>query len=58
MMGLFKRFGFAAVVVAGLALMLVVVVGKATTDAVFGGDGAVVGCRPLCQRCRDPGGPA
>ncbi|MEQ1818203.1 MAG: efflux RND transporter periplasmic adaptor subunit [Terricaulis sp.] len=40
MMGLFKRFGFAAVVVAGLALMLVVVVGKATTDAVFGGDGA------------------
>ncbi|MEQ1490360.1 MAG: efflux RND transporter periplasmic adaptor subunit [Terricaulis sp.] len=40
MMGLFKRFGFAAVVVAGLALMLVVVVGKAATDAVFGGDGA------------------
>lgn len=40
MMGLFKRFGFAAVVVAGLALMLVVVVGKATTDAVFGGGSA------------------
>ncbi len=40
MMGLFKRFGFAAVVVAGLALMLVIVVGKAATDAVFGGDGA------------------
>lgn len=40
MMGLFKRFGFAAVVVAGLALMLVVVAGKATTDAVFGGGSA------------------
>lgn len=40
MMGLFKRFGFAAVVVAGLALMVVVVVGKVATDAVFGGDGA------------------
>lgn len=36
-MGLFKRFGFAAVVVAGLALMLLVVVGKSATDAVFGG---------------------
>lgn len=40
MMGLFKRFGFAAVVVAGLALMLLVVVGKVATDAAFGGDGA------------------
>lgn len=40
MMGLFKRFGFAAVVFAGLALMLVVVAGKATTDAVFGGGSA------------------
>jgi membrane fusion protein (multidrug efflux system) len=42
MFGLFKRFGFAAVVVAGLALMLVVVVGKSATDAVFGGDGPAV----------------
>lgn len=37
LVGLFKRFGFAAVVVAGLALMLLVVVGKSATDAVFGG---------------------
>ncbi len=39
LVGLFRRFGFAAVVVAGLALMLLVVVGKSATDAVFGGDG-------------------
>lgn len=38
MMGLFRRFGFAAVVVAGLALMLLLVVGKSATDVVFGGD--------------------
>jgi len=40
LVGLFRRFGFAAVVVVGLALMLLVVVGKSATDAVFGGDGA------------------
>ncbi|MCA8886062.1 MAG: efflux RND transporter periplasmic adaptor subunit [Hyphomonadaceae bacterium] len=40
MLGLFKRFGFAAVVVAGLALMLFVVVGKATTEAVLGAAGS------------------
>lgn len=40
LVGLFRRFGFAAVVVAGLALMLLVVVGKSANDAVFGGDGA------------------
>jgi membrane fusion protein (multidrug efflux system) len=39
MMGFFRRFGFAAVVVVGLALMLVLVIGKSTTDAVFGGEG-------------------
>ena len=39
LVGLFKRFGFAAVVVVGLALMLVAVVGKSATDAVFGGGG-------------------
>jgi membrane fusion protein (multidrug efflux system) len=38
MLGFFKRFGFAAAVVVGLALMLVLVVGKSATDAVFGGD--------------------
>ncbi|MBK6703743.1 MAG: efflux RND transporter periplasmic adaptor subunit [Caulobacteraceae bacterium] len=40
MFGLFRRFGFAAIVVAGLALMVLVVVGKSASDAVFGGDGA------------------
>ena len=39
LVGLFRRFGFAAVVVVGLALMLLVVVGKSATDAVFGGEG-------------------
>lgn len=60
MMGLFKRFGFAAVVVAGLALMLVVVVGKAATDAVFGGDGAAASApaRAGVGGGRGPGGGA
>lgn len=41
LVGLFRRFGFAAVVVAGLALMVVVVAGKSATDAIFaGGEGA------------------
>lgn len=40
LVGLFRRFGFAAVVAVGLALMVLVVVGKSATDAVFGGDGA------------------
>ena len=40
LVGLFRRFGFAAIVVAGLALMVLVVVGKSASDAVFGGDGA------------------
>lgn len=44
--GLFRRFGFAAVVVVGLALMLAVVVGKSATDAVFGGDGGAAKAAP------------
>jgi len=40
LVGLFRRFGFAAVVVAGLVLMVAVVAGKSLTDAVFsGGEG-------------------
>jgi membrane fusion protein (multidrug efflux system) len=40
LVGLFRRFGFAAVVVVGLVLMLVVVAGKSLTDAVFSSEGA------------------
>jgi membrane fusion protein (multidrug efflux system) len=40
LVSLFRRFGFAAVVVAGLALMLLAVVAKSATDAVFGGAGS------------------
>jgi membrane fusion protein (multidrug efflux system) len=40
LVGLFRRFGFAAVVVTGLVLMLVVVAGKSLTDAVMGGEAA------------------
>ncbi|MGD9965250.1 MAG: efflux RND transporter periplasmic adaptor subunit [Hyphomonadaceae bacterium] len=36
--GLFRRFGFAAVVVAGLVTMLVVVAGKSLGEAVFVGE--------------------
>lgn len=47
LVGLFKRFGFAAIVVVGLALMLLVVVGKSTTDAVLGaGNGAATAAAP------------
>lgn len=55
LVGLFRRFGFAAVVVAGLALMLLVVVGKAGTDAVFGGQGGAATAAP--SPGRGPGGP-
>jgi membrane fusion protein (multidrug efflux system) len=40
MLGLFKRYGFAAVVAAVLALMTLVVVGKTAFDAAFGGEDA------------------
>jgi len=46
LVGLFRRFGFAAVVVVGLALMLLVVVGKSATDAVFGGEGGAATAAP------------
>lgn len=46
LVGLFRRFGFAAVVVAGLALMLLVVAGKAATDAVVGGEGGAATAAP------------
>lgn len=56
MMGLFRRFGFAAVVVAGLALMLLLVVGKSATDAVFGGDGGAAKAAPAPGGGRGGGG--
>ncbi|MBL8547931.1 MAG: efflux RND transporter periplasmic adaptor subunit [Hyphomonadaceae bacterium] len=56
MMGLFRRFGFAAVVVAGLALMLLVVVGKSATDAVFGGDNSAAPAAPGPGGRGGPGG--
>lgn len=37
LVGLFRRFGFAAVVTVGLLLMVVVVAGKSATDAIMGG---------------------
>lgn len=46
LVGLFRRFGFAAVVVAGLGLMLLVVAGKAATDAVVGGEGGAATAAP------------
>jgi membrane fusion protein (multidrug efflux system) len=52
MLGFFKRYGFAAVVAAGLALMALVVVGKSAFDAI-GGDDA----RAAPQGARGPGGP-
>jgi membrane fusion protein (multidrug efflux system) len=39
MLGFFKRYGFAAVVAAGLAVMTLIVVGKSALDAI-GGDSA------------------
>lgn len=56
MMGLFRRFGFAAVVVAGLALMLLLVVGKSATEAVFGGDGGAAKAAPAPGAGRGGGG--
>lgn len=56
LVGLFRRFGFAAVVVVGLALMLLVVVGKSATDAVFGGDNGAATAAPGPGR-GGPGGP-
>jgi membrane fusion protein (multidrug efflux system) len=56
MMGLFRRFGFAAVVVAGLALMLLLVVGKSATEAVFGGDGGAAKAAPAPGGGRGGGG--
>lgn len=54
LVGLFKRFGFAAVVMAGLAAMLVVVAGKSLSDAVFNGAGET----PRAQAgARGVGGP-
>ncbi|MEZ5962050.1 MAG: efflux RND transporter periplasmic adaptor subunit [Hyphomonadaceae bacterium] len=46
LVGLFRRFGFAAVVVVGLALMLLVVAGKSATDAVLGGVGGAAKAAP------------
>lgn len=51
MQGLFRRFGFAAVVVGVLALMVLVVVGKSALTA-FGGDASAAG-----GMGKGPGGP-
>src|SRR5262245_13959241 len=40
MLGLFKRYGFAAVVAAGLALMTLVVVGKTVISGLTEGEGS------------------
>jgi len=40
LLGVFKRYGFAAVVAAGLALMTLIVVGKSAFEAVADGGGA------------------
>jgi membrane fusion protein (multidrug efflux system) len=59
LMGLFRRFGFAAVVVVGLALMVVVVAGKSATDAILGGDeGAAKAASPGQGRAGGSGGGA
>ena len=55
LVGLFKRFGFAAVVVVGLALMLLAVVGKSATEAVFGGGGGAA-TASTASGGRGPGG--
>jgi membrane fusion protein (multidrug efflux system) len=49
LMGLVRRFGFAAVVVVGLALMIVVVAGKSATDAIWGGDEGAAKAAPPGQ---------
>jgi membrane fusion protein (multidrug efflux system) len=53
MLGLFKRYGFAAVVAAGLVLMTLLIVGKSAFDAI-GGDSATAA--PAGQRGGGPGG--
>jgi membrane fusion protein (multidrug efflux system) len=59
MLGLFRRFGFAAVVVTGLVLMIVVVAGKSATDAIFGGDNGAAKAAPAGGGGRGgPGGGA
>jgi membrane fusion protein (multidrug efflux system) len=55
--GLFRRFGFAAVVTVGLLLMVVVIVGKSASDAVFGDQpGAAKAAPPGQGRGGGPGG--
>lgn len=56
MLGLFRRFGFAAVVVTGLALMVVAVAGKSATDAIFGGDNGAAKAAPAGGGRGGPGG--
>jgi membrane fusion protein (multidrug efflux system) len=58
MLGLFRRFGFAAVVVTGLVLMIVVVAGKSATDAIFGGDNGAAKAAPAGGGRGGPGGGA
>jgi membrane fusion protein, multidrug efflux system len=56
MLGLFRRFGFAAVVVTGLVLMVVAVAGKSATDAIFGGDNGAAKAAPAGGGRGGPGG--
>jgi membrane fusion protein (multidrug efflux system) len=53
LVGLFKRYGFAAVVAAALALIALVIVGK-SVFSLFGGDGAAAASS---QAAKGPGGP-
>lgn len=56
LVGLFRRFGFAAVVVTGLVLMVVVVAGKSATDSIFGGDNGAAKAAPSGGGRGGPGG--
>jgi membrane fusion protein (multidrug efflux system) len=55
LLGLFKRYGFAAVVAVGLGLITLVVVGKTLVDSL-GGEGAATAAQPGAGR-GGPGGP-
>lgn len=56
MLGLFKRYGFAAVVAVALGLMTLVVVGKTLFDGLTNGDGDAKAAAPPGGG-RGPGGP-
>lgn len=57
MLGLFKRYGFAAVVAVALGLMTLVVVGKTLFDGLTNGDGDAKAAAPPGGGRGGPGGP-